>query len=137
MNEMEVEHREPGIVLVLSVFTCGLYLMYWYYRMYEELTALTGETPTGMNYWVDFLLNILTCSLYGIWVDYKISLLLSEMQQRRGMRHAPDTAMAAVGLDIAAFITGFFTNFISSAIQQDQLNKLMKATNELPYRSPA
>jgi hypothetical protein len=33
--------------------------------------------------------------------------------------------MIAVILDVASYVTAFFTNFVTSAIQQDQLNRLV------------
>ena len=123
---MNVEKRDPGIVLVLALFTCGFYLIYWYFKMYEELEMLTGETPTGNSFWLDFVLYIVSCGLFGIWVDYKISERLNELQRQRGMVGATDSTMMAVVLDIAAYVTGMFTNYITSAVQQDQLNKLVQ-----------
>lgn len=127
---MNIEKRDPGIVLVLSIFTCGFYLIYWYLKVYEELEQLTGETPTGMSFWLDFVLYIVSCTLWGIWVDYKISLALNQLQQQRGMTGAQDTTMIAVVLDIAAYVTGMFTNYVTSAIQQDQINKIMARDRE-------
>jgi len=129
MNETgaHLERRDPGIVLVLSLFTCGFYLVYWYYRVYEEMEQLSGETPTGLNFWLDLLLYVFTCSLYGIWVDYEISLGLNELQRRWGVQDATDSTMLAVGLDVAAYLTGMFTNYVTSAVHQDQLNKVGRA----------
>jgi len=128
--ERTIERRDPGIILVLSVFTCGFYLIYWYFVMYDELEYLTGETPTGNNFWVDFLLNIVTCSLYGVWVDYKMSQQLTEYERAQGLPMPGDSTNAVVMLDVAAYVTGFFTNYLSSAIQQDQLNKAMRKLQE-------
>ncbi len=123
---MHIEKRDPGIVLVLALFTCGFYLVYWYLRMYEEIEQLVGETPTGNNFWLDFVLYIVSCGLFGIWVDYKISERLNVLQQQRGMTGATDSTTLAVVLDIAAYLTGMFTNYVTSAIQQDQLNKIVQ-----------
>ena len=135
---MPIERRDPGLILVLCVFTCGLYLIYWYLRMYEELSLLGGRTPTGNGFVLDLLLTIVTFSLYGMWVDYKISEQLNELQRARGIP-GPDTTMMALGLDVAAWITGFFCNYITSAIQQDQLNKLapIEAKSGVPVESAA
>jgi len=122
---MDIEKRDAGVVLILSLFTCGLYLFYWYWKMYEELEVLDGSTPTGNSYILDLLLVFVTCSLWGIWVDYKISMQLNELQQVRGIM-SPDSTMLAVGLDVAAYITGFMCNYITSAVQQDQLNKIVQ-----------
>lgn len=133
---MTIEKRDPGIVLVLALFTCGLYLIYWYRRMYEELEQLTGETPTGNDYWLDFVLYILSCSLFGIWVDYKISERLNVLQRQRGMTGATDSTTLSIVLDIAAYLTGMFTNYVTSAIQQDQLNKIVQHDMALPATAP-
>ncbi len=125
-----VEARDPGIVIVLSLFTCGFYLLYWYYRMYEEMTWLTGRTPTGSSYGLDLLLTIVSCGLYGVWVDYQLSVQLNEEQTRRGVQGASDTVTASIVLDVAAYVTGFFTNYVTSAIHQQQLNKIMQTIRE-------
>ena len=124
---MPIKPREPGLILVFSVISCGIYLIYWYYKIYEELELLNGSTPTGHSFILDFFLNIVTCGIYGIWVDYKISIVLKDMQVARNHPSPSDTGVLVVVLDIAAFFTGYMTNFISSAIQQDLLNKTMEA----------
>ena len=123
---MPIERRDAAMVLIFAFITCGLYLMFWYYKVYEELESLSGSTPTGNSYWLDFILNIITCTLFGVWVDYKISLQLNELQAGAGLP-AQDTTMLVVVLDIAAWVVGGFTNMVSSAIQQDQLNKVATA----------
>jgi hypothetical protein len=126
-----VEKRDPALVLVLSFFTCGFYLIYWYYKVYEEFQTLIGQTPTGQAYWFDFILNIFTCGIYGIWVDYQISQRLNELQGSRGIV-GPDSTTLAVMLDVAAYFTGMLTNVVTSAVQQDQLNKFVEPA--APYR---
>jgi len=133
-----IEKRDPGIVLVISCFTCGFYLIYWYAKMYDELETLTGSTPTGHSYIVDLLLVIVTCTLYGIWVDYKMAKQLFELQHANAYPMPADSSQMVVLLDAAAWITGFLTNLVSSAIMQDHLNKLgafvLERARALPYR---
>lgn len=121
-----IEERTPALVLVLSIITCGIYLIYWYYKMYEELTILTDRTPTGNEFILDLVLAILTCGLWGIYVDYKISLQLAEAQQERGLGGGDMEALVII-LDVAAYFTVFITYYISSAIQQDAMNKIVKS----------
>ncbi len=121
---MPLERRDPALVLVLSLFTCGLYLLYWYHAVYREIEAISGEPLTGTGYGLDLLFYLLTCGVYGIFIDYRISRRLTEVQARHGVPAPADTAVGVLVLDLAAYVTGMFTNFISSAVQQDQLNKL-------------
>ncbi|MDH3653278.1 MAG: DUF4234 domain-containing protein [Myxococcales bacterium] len=133
MTAPTIQRREPALVLVLSVVTFGLYLPFWYHGIYEDLKALDGRTPTGHGFWLDFLFVILTFAIYGIWVDYQISQQIAEFEERNGLGPAQDTSIIAVILDVASYATVFVTNFITSAIQQDQLNRVVeKLESRLP-----
>ncbi len=134
MNTASVQRREPAFVLVFSILSLGLYMPFWYHGIYGDLRALGGETPTGRGYWLDFLFVLLTLGIYGIWVDYRISIQLSEIEEAAGLGPSQDTSVITVILDIAAYFTVFFTNFVTSAIQQDQINRLVDA---LETRIPA
>ncbi len=133
MTAPSIHRREPALVLVLSVVTFGLYLPFWYHGIYEDLKALDGRTPTGRGFWLDFLFVLLTFAIYGIWVDYQISQQIAEFEERNGLGPAQDTTIIAVILDVASYATVFVTNFITSAIQQDQLNRVVeKLESRLP-----
>lgn len=133
MTTPTIQRREPAFVLVLSIVTLGFYLPFWYHGIYEDLKTLDGKTPTGRGYWLDFFFVIVTFAIYGIWVDYQISLQISEFEERNGLGPVQDTSMISVILDVAAYFTVFFTNFVTSAIQQDQLNRVVE---KLASRAP-
>ena len=133
MTVPSIHRREPALVLVLSIVTLGLYLPFWYHGIYEDLKALDGRTPTGRGFWLDFLFVILTAAIYGIWVDYQISQQIAEFEERNGLGPVQDTSIIAVILDVASYATAFFTNFVTSAIQQDQINRVVeKLESRLP-----
>ncbi|MBU45327.1 MAG: hypothetical protein CMN76_19100 [Spirochaetaceae bacterium] len=121
---MILEKRSVATVIVLSLVTCGFYLLYWYYKVYQELTFLTGKSPTDNDYGLDLLLVIVTCGIWGIYVDYKISLHIYAYQQKQGI-FAQDSSMVAVVLDVVGYLTGYFTGIVSSAIHQDLINGLI------------
>lgn len=120
-----VQPRNAGHVLLFSIFTCGLYQLIWYHDMYADLVALDHKTPTGHGYWIDLLLTVLTCGLWGIYVDYQITLQLDAMAKARGMNVGKDNATLVVVLDVAAYVSGWMTNLMTTAMHQDQLNKLL------------
>ena len=125
MTAPAIQRREPALVLVFSIITLGLYLPFWYHGMYEDLKTLGGRTPTGHGFWLDFLFVIVTLAIYGIWVDYQISRQIAEIEESNGLGPAQDTSLITVILDVASYVTAFFTNFVTSAIQQDQLNRIV------------
>ena len=126
MTPPTIQRREPALVLVLSIVTFGIYLPFWYHGIYEDLQALDGRTPTGHGFWLDFLFVILTFAIYGIWVDYQISLQIAQFEERNGLGPVQDTSVIAIILDVASYFTAFFTNFVTSAIQQDQINRVVE-----------
>jgi hypothetical protein len=121
-----IQRREPALVLVLSIITFGIYLPFWYHGIYEDLQTLDGRTPTGHGFWLDFLFVILTFAIYGIWVDYQISQQIAQFEERNGLGPVQDTSIIAIILDVASYFTAFFTNFVTSAIQQDQINRVVE-----------
>ncbi len=126
-NSSEFEYRSPGLVLVLGLVTFGIYMIYWYYKVYDEMKRATGATPTGNEYVIDLILFIVTCSLWGVYVDYRISRQLEDLQRTRGLP-VNETGTLVVILDVCAYLTVWLTNFISSAIQQDIMNKIAKGS---------
>jgi uncharacterized membrane protein len=126
----EFEERSPILVLVLGIFTFGIYLIVWYFQIYGELKRATGETPTGNDYFLDLLLSFVTCGVWGIYVDYRISRQLEEIQKSIG-QPTQDTGVAVLVLDLAAYVTLWITYIVSSAIQQDVINKLAKSAPAL------
>jgi hypothetical protein len=126
MTAATIQRREPALVLVLSIITLGIYLPFWYHGVYEDLQTLDGRTPTGHGFWLDFLFVILTFAIYGIWVDYQISQQIARFEERNGLGPVQDTSIVAIILDVASYFTAFFTNFVTSAIQQDQINRVVE-----------
>ena len=126
MTAPMIQRREPALVLVLSIITFGIYLPFWYHGIYEDLQKLDGRTPTGHGFWLDFLFVLLTLAIYGIWVDYQISRQIADFEDGNGLGPSQDTSVIAIILDVASYFTVFVTNFVTSAIQQDQLNRVVE-----------
>ena len=124
MTQPIIHRREPALVLVLSLVTFLLYLPFWYHGIYQDMLRLDDRTPTGLGFWLDFLLVLLTFGIYGIWVDYRISQQITDIEERHGLGPVQDTSIIVVILDVAGYATGFLTNVVTSAIHQDQLNRL-------------
>ncbi|MCB1322274.1 MAG: DUF4234 domain-containing protein [Leptospiraceae bacterium] len=123
------EEQSPVLVILLTVITCGLYLIYWYYVVYQDLELLYGRTPTGNSFVLDLLLTIITVGLWGVYVDYQISVLCNELQQRYQMP-PNDTTLLSIILDLSAYVTAFATNLVTSVIHQEQLNRIKRAARQ-------
>ena len=108
--------RSPGLVLLFSIITCGIYHVYWYFATLYEMRA-AGHSPTGNSPWLDFLIAVVTLGIYGLYVDYRIGKEILELQAQRHLREN-DTAVLAVVLDL------FGLGVVASALQQNELNRI-------------
>ena len=46
----EVGATTGGMVFLFSILTCGIYGIYWIYKMGERLDRVTGKSNTGILY---------------------------------------------------------------------------------------
>ena len=65
-----MKERSVVSVLLLSIFTCGIYAIYWTYATAKELNEKEPEEPL-MNYILAILLGIITCGIYSIYWMFK------------------------------------------------------------------
>jgi len=126
-----ISKRDPTWVFILCLVTCGVYLIVWYYKIYGEIEALAGRTPTGGSFVRDLLFTVLTCGLFGIWVDYQMSVIFNELQARYQVANPNDTTTTCLVLDLCAFVTGYITNLIATVIHQDQMNRVLEASRTI------
>ena len=76
------QHREPMTVLLLGIFTCGIYLIYWRYVTSQDLNAILSYEKTKPSF---ELLGIL-CMIFS-WINmYYIDEALMEIDHKRGFR---------------------------------------------------
>lgn len=114
--------RDLVIVALLTVFTCGLYAIYWQYKTTDELKAVTGKE---LNPGLELLLTLVTCGIFGIYAHYRNAQLVTEkMKALRGAHE--DRAVLVLALDLASLVVG--VTFVAAVVVlQDELNKLAEA----------
>jgi len=121
----EIEKRTPLSVILLTIITCGFYLVYWYYKIYQELKLYTNKTPTNNPFWLDFMINLVTCGIWGIYVDYKISKQLHEIRLQNNLK-GEDSSLIVLILDSFSIFTLHLLWILTSAIQQDEWNQIIE-----------
>jgi hypothetical protein len=112
--------QSPAMVIILTVVTCGLYGLYWYYRTSEDIQDAAGvrDVSPGM----EVALILVTCGLYTIYWWYKYGTLLVDLERVRGVTVRDNTVLLTL-LSAAAFWAGPF-DLINMAIMQGDLNDL-------------
>ena len=77
------EVRDPIMVVVLSIVTCGIYALIMIMKWSEEYNAALGEER--FNPTMELVLTLVTCGLWGIWFFWRATEATVEIQQRWGV----------------------------------------------------
>lgn len=111
-----MEERSVGLAILFTVLTCGLYGIYWFIKMTDEVNTLSWDhNVTGG---VAFLLSMVTCGLYTIYWNYNMGKKLVKAQEKAG-RPVTDNSILYLILSV------FGLQIISYAIIQSEINALV------------
>ncbi|MBR1472098.1 MAG: DUF4234 domain-containing protein [Lachnospiraceae bacterium] len=112
---MQIQKRDIVISIVLSFVTCGIYSIYWYYKLVEESDVFTGHQD-GQSAGVVVLLHFVTCGIYTfIWM-YQCG---ERIDRRNAAMGLPASNNAIIYLLLA--LTGFM--IVDLALLQNEINK--------------
>ena len=112
---MRVTFRNPITCILLSLVTCGLYGLYWFYCVVNDLNAVSGDSHLGDGAKV-LLLTIVTCGIYGwVWM-YNAGSQVQKAQMQRGLQ-ADNKAVIFILLQICGL------GIVNYYIIQSELNQ--------------
>ncbi len=75
--------RNIFVCIILSIVTCGIYGLYWFFVLNEEINV-ESDHPGDMSGILVILLSIVTCGIYGIVWSYQIGVKCDEIRENRG-----------------------------------------------------
>ena len=124
---MRGEVRSGALVWLLSLVTCGLYGLYWWYQAGTELREYLDDED--VNPLLDLVIT-LVCFLYALYLPFKYGALIHRAQKRAGMTYAQDQSVKFFLFQLCCFGFGYFA-------MQEELNKVWLASAEvLPPVTP-
>jgi hypothetical protein len=104
------------MAIVLTIITCGIYGIYWFIVLTNEVGTLSGDHEfTGGKH---FLLTLVTCGIWSIVWSYQIGKQVAAVQQYRGY-HPNDNSVLYVILSVFGF------GIIVYCLVQSDVNKLV------------
>lgn len=121
-----ITERNSAIVVLLSIFTCGIYALYWLYKTTEELKNATNDAQ--LNPALDLVVSILTCGLWGMLVTYRNAQKVHQAILPYSPQHK-DQSQPVLILGIASLVAGL-TWVVAVYLTQEELNMLGRAANE-------
>lgn len=111
-----IEQRNIALCIILSIVTCGIYGLYWIYKLTEDVNKLKGD-PNATSGGIVILLGIVTCGIYMWYWLYKQGDNLDQIKASRGL---PSSSSGLLYLILA--IVGL--SIVSYALMQNELNQL-------------
>ena len=109
-------------MLLLSVVTCGFYLIYWTYQTSEELRLQTGDESIKPG--IDLLLMVISCGFWGWYVQYRNARVV-HAQLVQSNPYRKDQSQTVLILNIAAMFVGV-TALVAVFMVQEELNQLAR-----------
>ena len=103
-----------GIAILLSIITCGIFLLFWQYKQMKVLNSWLSRREYSFGMW--FLLSIITCGIYAVYNEYKMGRGIVEIQEQNNL-------MVNNVSTICLILTLIGLSIVSMAIQQSEINK--------------
>lgn len=109
-----IQTRSIVKAIVLSLVTCGIYGIYWFVCLTNEMNKASGREK-DTNGGTAFLLSLVTCGIYGIFWAYKIGEKRDIVANENSSSNILYLVLSLFGLSI-----------VVNALAQDALNKAIE-----------
>ena len=108
-----ISKRNIATSIILSIVTCGIYGIYWFISITDDVKTLSNnDSPSGGK---AFLFTILTCGIYGIYWSYIMGKSLLDIKTKRNLV-AEDNSVLYLILQI------FGLGIVNYCLMQNELN---------------
>ena len=113
-NVENIKTRSIVTAIILSLVTCGIYSIYWFISLTNEINKASGKT-NDTNGGVCFLLSLVTCGIYNFYWAYKMGEKRDIIANENGSTNIVYLILSLFGLSI-----------VVEALLQDTLNKAIE-----------
>ncbi|SCY96562.1 DUF4234 domain-containing protein [Alkaliphilus peptidifermentans] len=76
-----MEKRNIGLAILFTFITFGIYGLFWFVKLTNEVSDLSGDT--SMSGGKALLFTILTCGIYSIYWAYQMGKLTCKAQENK------------------------------------------------------
>ena len=128
------DNRSFWVYLLLSIVTCGLYSIYFWYVYVEDLnTIFYGDGEDSPNYIIVLLLSWVTCGIYGVYWRYKqANRMYRESYDRYGVM-IEENGSAILLWTLLGDLTGGICQGVADYFMIQNLNKTALVYNSRAY----
>lgn len=113
-----IKHRSILSCILLSIFTCGIYAIYWQYSIARDMNTLLRSNgyPEDTSPAQVVIFSFITLGIYGIYFLYKVAKNLNQIEDVYNNNALLYVILSIFGLSIVAY-----------AIIQDNINHRVDA----------
>lgn len=123
--------RNPAVVIILSIITCGIYGIYWFVTVTNEIeNALKSKDGSCSSGGMAFLFSLLSCGIYTYYWWYKEGQRVAALQRERNLPVNDQSVLYLI-------LTIFGVGIINYALMQSDLNKIIDAPAVTPANTDA
>lgn len=110
--------------LLLSLITCGIYGIYFWYMWTEDINEIcAGDGQESPNYIVVFLLSIVTCGIYRVYWFYKQAGRLCKAAPQFGVEFKENESFILLWMVLGIVTSGVCT-FIGEYFMISNTNEI-------------
>ena len=110
-NISGIQRRSIVTAIILSLVTCGIYSIYWFITLTNDMNKASGRTSDTSG-GIAFVLSLVTCGIYEYYWAYKIG-------EKRDIVAGENSSSGIIYLVLSLF--GF--GIVAYCLAQDALNK--------------
>ena len=114
------QRRNIALAIILSIVTCGIYQIYWLYKLAEDNNYIRND-PTATSPGLVVLLSIVTCGIYQLYWMYKAGETVDNIRVNQGM--APGSKA------ILYLLLTLFFPIVAFCLLQNDYNEMADSMN--------
>ncbi len=116
---VNIQKRDILVSALLTIITCGIYGIFWFINIVDDLNYASGHTEEQSGVMV-FIFSIITCNIYFLYWMYKAGDKVNEMKQRNGI---PTDSSSGILYLLCCFLGG---GVVTYCIIQSELNRVAR-----------
>ncbi len=110
-----MKQRNIALCILFSILTCGIYSIYWFVVLTDELNA-AAQSHSNTDGGLALLFSIITCGIYTFYWMYKMGKNVEIIHNRHNL---PNTNAPIIYVVLSIF----GLSIVSFALMQNELNE--------------
>lgn len=97
-----IETRSIPLAIIFTIITCGIYGLYWMFKLNDEINQLAGETEATSGAMV-IVFSLITCGIYHLYWLFKMGERCEKIKGYNGSLNVLYLVLGIFGFAIIAY----------------------------------